>query len=180
MQRATIKILLFDNVVHALFLFSLLSIIFWLIVRKKITRAMEKELRQAVADVFRNMSPEQKEIIRVYAHDQKDALLSMSAYYEEENMFATRINNIVYYMNCLVGVLLILIVMISIGSIYISCEYRAETLSIIRHVLVESSVVFACVAMIEIFFFTEIVLRYRAVSPSEVRTALYEAIKNHP
>ena len=166
------KTVIFDSLLHVFILFVILSLIFWLLIRKVSTNNIQHELNNTIRESLHNIDPQTKEVIISYVNENKPILQKAIEYYKHESSSTERNNKTILSVNIVIIMLLLFTIMIVFGAIYFSCANRDMTVAIMKHAWLENIIIFSCLASIEVIMFLSVVLKYSPIMPSDISNIL--------
>lgn len=159
---------------HFLILFSFLSVFFIFFISKVSTDAFNNEVEHLIHEL---LSQRVKELKNSREFDEAIKLLPLKQLYEsfQKKSKAVEIHNndlikLVIVVNILLWVLFV--------SMTVLLKYECGSNLKIEEIIIENLIIFACVGIVEYYFFTRIALKFVPVEPSFISKQFMNSLKD--
>ncbi len=161
--------------VHVIFLFTILSVLFIIIISKLSSDAINNELIELVNDNvnshYKNLNEEQKntfnKLLNFMPLDKMSKL-----YAQPEKVRETNNKHVFSSMKLTIFLLLLLLVIIVVVSRLLCHKIP------MKHIIIENLIIFTGIGVVEFLFFKNIILKYVPVQPSFILSYLFDSVKN--
>ncbi len=160
--------------VHIIFLFTVLSVLFIFIITKMSSKLINSELKELLDEALEKdikISDELK--VRLNFLINKNNLTNISDIYKEEEK-ARKYNNKTLIKSIYITLItLVLVLLFAILATKLLCHKLP-----LKHIFTENIIIFTGIAIVEFIFFKYIILKYIPVEPSYIETQLLDSVNN--
>jgi uncharacterized protein involved in cysteine biosynthesis len=174
----TVSELVVNIILHILILFSILSLLFWLIIRKLETNSLTDEVSNNISQYFdnlkNNLSETDKKNAKNIIGDNNKILDILKDIYSKPSQNNIINNNWLLYSNILYILLILGILLCIVLTIRLVCNYNTFPF---WHIVKENMIIFLFVGLIEVFFFFNIALKYIPTKPSLLINSIINSFK---
>jgi hypothetical protein len=161
--------------VHVTILFCFLSAFFILYVSNLSKEALNKEIKHnidnSIGNLFDSLNADEKTQIKTSL--QTLPLEQLSQYYNKPHETVAQHNTWLFRAVIGFNVVFALSIIIAIVSVSYVCDRCVP----IKEILLENSIIFAFIGIVEYLFFTKIALNWVPTKPSTIVTSFYDSIK---
>ena len=165
-------------ILHALILFLILSLLFWLYISKISSEAITNEVNDNIDKAFTtykaSLTQEQLMTIRTYVKNNPKIFTILQNIYSQPDAVQQTNNQWLQVFNISWITLLIVALCILLITLYLSCSVCVP----IVHMIKENLVLFALIGVVEFLFFTKIALKYIPAPPSLIITSFLNRLQN--
>ena len=163
---------IFMNIIlHVFILFVILSLIFWFVISKVSKKAITREINRTISESFTKLrkniqetsSKEDKTKLKKNMDILTPSLSIMKRIYSKPESILVTNNNWLYENNILYGIILFVIIATMLLSLKLTCGINNFPFI---HILKENLVLFLFIAVIEVYFFLNIGMKFIPTKPS--------------
>jgi hypothetical protein len=161
--------------VHVIFLFTILSVLFIFVIAKISSDAINNEIihlvNENINEHYSKFNDNQRNVFKNILNVMP--LDKLSKYYDQpEKVRDTNNKHVFNSMKLTIVLLLILLIIIVIVSRLLCHQIP------MKHIIVENSIIFTGIGVVEFLFFKNIILKYIPIQPSFLLTYLFNSVKN--
>lgn len=172
---------IFNSLFHCAILFTVISLLFWVYIRKLEEKTLLREIQHNIHNIFTEglqKDPQMKEKAKVFAIENAVLLNMVSNSYNGLDQCTQDSNEIVQIMNIgFIVMLWITIISTIVIMIMVSCVTR-EYVIFIGYIFRQNLVIFFFIGLIEFIFFTQVASKYAPIYPSEITSVVVNAAQN--
>jgi hypothetical protein len=162
-----------DIMIHTTILFTFLAAFFFLYISKIEQNAFEDEISSLIDDNLGPAIADNKDLLSPIVMSVKPMLKQLQTNYNKPNKYITESNKLIKFAAGFVILLLLCIILTIILTAKLDCGKNVN----ITHIIVENTLVFIFVGMVEFWFFTNIAIKYIPTSPSLMVNTLIDSLK---
>ena len=174
--------LIFNSLFHCVILFTVISLLFWLYIRKVEAKTLDNEIQRSIRNIFRDnveSNPDLRQKAKLFATQNSVILNALSESYSGPDICSINTNKVIKIMN--VGFIVIMwIVVISVLSIMLMTCITNEHLYLIGYIFRQNIIIFICIGIIEFIFFLYVASKYSPIYPSEITQIVVNSVQNTP
>lgn len=160
--------------VHVIFLFTVLSVLFVFVITKISTKTINEELSGLIEKSMESNIKISDEIKQnISEHFGGNVIRKIAKMYDGEDKTRKYNNKLVISSITTTIITLGFVLLFAILTTKYLC-YKIP----LKHILIENVIIFSCIAVVEFIFFKYIILKYIPVKPSYIQQQLLESIDN--
>ena len=162
-----------DVMIHILILFTFLSVFFFMYVSKIETTAFQEEIGSNLEKSVTGILDKNRKDVLPTINKLRPVLSQLQNMYSAPLSYSSEKNRLIKF----TSVFIILLLLCAILSIVITLKLDCGKNTGIWHIVIENSVVFIFIGIVEYWFFTNVAMKYIPTSPSLMVDTMIDTVK---